>query len=276
MRGKDPEIKISSIPSLNNMLWGVQRGKIILIAARPSIGKSAFSVQMAVTIATQGFKVMFLSLEMSSKDIIERMFCNVMKVNNKDVARGRKEQYEHLIEPFRSKLTHIPFAISDCIGKDWQEITNILEKMENKPDVIFIDHLNAIRTPGINAKQVIDDYLEGIKEIASHHNITFVMACQINRDNQKDDDKTPQLHELKGTGKLEEIADQVIMLHWPWKYDQNNDNIKNDLVLIVGKNRGGETGIWNINYRPEFYLYSDKKQAAIESKPLIEQPMFND
>lgn len=248
------------------MLWGIQRGKVVIIAARPSVGKSAFAVQLGRDVALQGKKVMFLSIEMTVSDITERLFCNSQKVNNADLLRGKHEKYEPFLGAFESELKSIKFVISDCIGHNWQDIDELLKSLVELPDVIIIDHINAIKSNGKNTKEGIDDYLTNIVEITKHKNICTIICCQINRDNQKDNDKTPQLHELKGSGNLEEAADVVIMLHWPWRYNQDNMDIFNKYQLIIGKNRNGMTGYLDIFYKPENYLFAD---IIKEPKPFL-------
>ena len=102
----------------------------------------------------------------------------------------------------------------------------------------------------------------------------MIACCQINRDNQKDDDKTPQVHELKGTGKLEECADYVMMLHWPYRYanpEQQAQIIEkkkqNQYYVIVGKHRYGAFGYEEIEYHPQYFQFRDK----IKEQPIIKK-----
>lgn len=274
-RTKVPQMPISCLAELNDKLWGFHKRKFYIIAARPSIGKSGFAIQLAYDQAMQGKRVLFLSLEMNVEDILERLFCHVYKVDNQVILRGGFNKYEQDFEDFCQKVNRMKFVISDCIGHTHEEIDNILLNLETKPDIIFIDHLNAIKSLNFNAKVDIDNYIQGLCTMAKKNNIVMVLCCQINRDNQKDDDKTPQLHELKGSGNIEEAADVVLMLHWPYKYkrnDKKDENItKKDYIVIVGKNRNGPTGYIDLHFKPELYLWSDARKA-----PAIEQPTFED
>lgn len=264
-RGDKPEMPVKSLPDLNHKIWGIKRKKVTLIAARPSVGKSAFAIQVAYDVALGLKRVLFLSLEMTVEDMLERLFCYEFKIDNQELMRGKYSKYTKQYEQFCQELGKLKFVFSDCIGKNWQEVDTLIKSLNPKPDVIFIDHINAIKVTG-NQKVAIDDYINNMVEIAKHQNIAVVLCCQINRDNQKDDDKTPQLHELKGSGNLEEAADIVLLLHWPHKYArEGQSHAKNSYVVIVGKNRNGPTGYINIKFEPEYYRFSSlEKPIEVE------------
>lgn len=271
-RGSEPEMSISSLSDLNNMIWGLPKGKLTVVAARTSVGKSAFSLQLAYDLALHGKRVLFLSLEMTVEDLLERLFCYEHRINNRHLIRGQFGAYEQKYDAFCTDLGRLKLAFTDCIGKHWSEVEEILNALDPKPDAVFIDHINAIRTDGTNSKRAIDDYLINLVEITKHNNVSMIICCQINRDNQKDDDKTPQLHELKGSGNLEEMADRVIMLHWPKKYERQGEVIpKNKYIVIVGKNRSGPTGYINVHFEPEYGIFSN----ARKTEKVLEQAKDN-
>lgn len=265
-RGQKPEMPITSLPELNKKLWGIKRRKLMIIAARPSIGKSAFALQIAYDLALGQKRVLFLSLEMTVEDMLERLFCYEFKIDNQELMRGKYKQYAEKFDQFYCDMKKLKFVFSDCIGKNWQEVSNLLQGLNVKPDVIIIDHINAIRVAGnTNAKNVIDDYITNMVEIAKHQNIAVILCCQINRDNQKDDDKIPQIHELKGSGNLEEAADMILLLHWPFKYAKGERRAdKNKYMVIVGKNRNGPTGFIDLHFTPEHYAFEDEPPTEIE------------
>lgn len=258
-RGIKPDMPIQCIPQLNECIWGFQRRKFYVIAARPSIGKSGFSLECAYDQAMQGKRVLVLSLEMTVEDILERLFCHACGVNNQEVLRGGFNKYSEAFDKFCNHLNTIQLVISDCIGKDFLEIEDILKTMSIKPDFILIDHLNAIKQSGYNNKLEIDNYINYLNELPKKHNLVLVLCCQINRVGQDDKDKTPKLHDLKGSGNIEEAADVVMLLHWPFKYKSAKDTKirQSDFWVIVGKNRNGPTGYINLTVYPETYTYKD-------------------
>lgn len=275
-RGKTPEMPIKSLPDLNDILWGMPRGKVTVIAARTSIGKSAFALQIAYDLALFGKRVLFLSLEMTVEDMLERLFCYEFRINNRELTRGEFSKHTKQYEEFCNDFKLYKLVLNDCIGKRWAEVDTLIKQLNPKPDALFIDHINAINFDDFNQKRAIDDYLINIVEITKHQNISTTLCCQINRDNQKDDDKTPQLHELKGSGCIEEMADRVIMLHWPHKYQKNGESIsKNKYLAIIGKNRTGPTGYVSIHFEPEFYAFSNGRTTAKEAKTKSKQDELN-
>lgn len=268
------DMPILSLPLLNNKLWGFQKRKFYIIAARPSIGKSAFALQLAYDLAMQNKRVLFLSLEMTVEDMLERLFCYEYKIDNQELQRGNFKAHTLEFDAFCQKMINSKLVFSDCIGRDWEEIEQILNHMTVKPEIIFIDHLNAIKSSGFNPKAEIDMYILNLCTMAKKNNLAVVLCCQINRDNQKDDDKTPQLHELKGSGNLEEMADVVIMLHWPFKYKKDTDlkTRKSHYVVLIGKNRNGPTGFINLTFKPEHYTYKDATQSPADEDTQEEKP----
>ena len=264
-RGIFPEMPIISLSDLNSILWGMPRGKVTVIGARTSHGKTTFAIQLAYDLALVDKRVLFLSLEMTVVEMLERLFCYEYRIDNRELIRGQYKNFEHKFKEFQEDVKRLKLVFSDCIGKSWQEVEEILEKLNPKPDAIFIDHINAIQITSNNAKRDIDEYLSKIVDLTKHHNISTILCCQINRDNQRDDDKTPQLHELKGTGNIEEIADRALLLHWPHKYHKAGDDIsKNKYMVIVAKNRQGETGYINLHFEPKYYRFSNYRKTQKE------------
>lgn len=266
-RGSAPEIPLLSMPSLNDKIWGFQRGKVYILAARPSIGKSAFSLQTGYDLALQGLNVLVLSLEMTVEDMIERLFCHACQVNNNEVLRGGFSKHAESFEQFYNKLESMRLVLSDCIGKETEEIESMISKMTVKPDVIIVDHLNAIKSSGFNTKMDIDAYVDYLRTMTKKNNLVTILCCQINRIGQDDKDKTPKLHDLKGSGNLEEAADVVLLLHWPFKYKTARDTKikRSDFMVIVAKNRNGPTGFVNMSVNPETYTYKDAYVAEAEA-----------
>lgn len=259
--GHEQVLGLKSLPDFSRLMWGYGKGQMVVVGARTSMGKTAFMLQNAYDFAKQGYKVIYLSLEMSEQSLGIRNFCREKKVNSYDVKRGGFASFEIKWKEYKKEKADL--GISDCLGRNWKQINKIIEdRMYNKPDVIFIDHINEIRSESGNDKQVIDDYLINLRAMAVHNNITFVVGAQINRIAQDEKQKFPMLHHLKATGKLEETADVVILLHWPHYYDIKKD--KNDYLLIIAKNREGVTCPHEVRFFPEFSLFTEKEKVQKE------------
>lgn len=262
-RGHHPELPISSMPDLNRKIWGLHKRKLLLIGARTSNGKSMFAINLAHDLACQGKRVLFLSLEMPKEKVLERMFCLDAGVNNIDLLTGKYNDdamIQDKFADFMQKTSSWKLYISDCIGRDWAWLDEqIFQKMTQKPDAVFIDHIQEVRG-GQSSKDSIDEYISKMRECAIRNNFALIMCSQVNRISMSDKDgnKEPQLHHLKASGYLEEAADQVILLHWPYHYAKEDTTLdKEEYILNVAKNRDGMTGYIKMRYQPHYCRVRD-------------------
>lgn len=250
---------ITTIPSLDRKLWGLKRQEVVVVGARSSHGKSALMNQVAWDLAVNGKKVLYLSLEMDVPALQERLFCNIAKVDNMTLIKGgfsRDPRIRQRWDEFETLVSSRYLEYCDYIGKTWQDIDQLLNTLHDKPDAIILDHINEVRAPSSKERrQIIDDYLENFRHIIVKNKIVGILGSQINRSGQAERNKEPQLHQLKETGKLEELADVVLLLYWPHK--DNEKNPVNKYKFIVAKNRNGMTGYVHANFEPQYYRFSD-------------------
>lgn len=259
------ELGLASLPLLSKTIWGLGRGRLIIVAARTSQGKTAFMSQLNYDLALQRYRTVFLSLEQSVEEVCMRDFCREKRIDNQQILRGGFEKYKKEWEEHAAVSSIMHAEISDCLGKSWRDINKIIDDAkEKKPDVIFIDHINDIRSDDIRNKAAIDDYLINLRALSKKYNITFVIGAQISRAGQDDKDKIPQLHHLKETGKLEEIADMVMLLHWPYFSDRRKP--KNEYMVLVAKHRFGNTGYHPAAFYPEWSLIAEVEPKIVEAK----------
>lgn len=268
-RGNSPELSLKTMPQLNKKLWGLRKKQLTVIGARPSHGKSSFIGQVAYDLASQGHKVLVISLEMSNEEFVERLFCNVRGVKNYDLLTGKFKRHLDEYNRFQIELENMILCYSDCIGKNWSEVDKIFSEMSVKFDVVIVDYIQAIKGTQRTMKENFDDYIINFRMMAKKYNFSAIICSQINRSSQDSKDKRPYLHQLKGTGGLEEQADIVILLYWKYKDDENEET-KNDYFLFLAKNRNGMTGTTKIQYVPENYrfvdndVFIDKKQKDLD------------
>jgi len=195
---------------------------------------------------------------MYEEDVIERLFCLSQKVDNFELLKGNFDLYKTKWTDFENELNNKPLVITDMLGKTWQEIDEYLQTLTAKPKLIIIDHLQEARSAFLkNQKEVIDEYLKKLRIMAIRDNISLVICSQINRASQDEKVGTePQLHHLKNSGYIEEGADIIFLLHWPYHYAKNGD--RNKFTLNVAKNRNGRTGWIDIRYKPENYFFYEE------------------
>jgi len=270
-RGLDPEMPIKSLPKLSEKVWGLKPGKLTVVGARTSMGKTSFVLQLAYDLALQGFPVLFMSLEMSKDDLIERIFCNRHKVDNYELLTGGFVQYRNQWIEAKDAFKNLRLSITDCVGHDWKEIEKIINNFDTKPKLVVIDYIQAIRNSSMDFKGVMDEYIRHFRELAHKNKFAGVLCSQINRVKQDSKNKEPRLHHLKGTGYLEEHADIVMLLHWPYKYDINAN--KNDYQIYIDKNRNGRTGFVKLKFYPEYYRFED---CNVSDEPKENNPKENE
>jgi len=255
-RGNEPLLPIKSLPSLNNKLWGLKVG-LTVIGARTSIGKSSIALQMASDLALQGKRVLFLSLEMTVDSMVERLFCNLYEVDNYSLLTGKLKMDAELAKKwfsFKEKLQEAPLILTCGIGMTCDEVNQIIEHLEEKPDAIFIDYIQAVRASR-NEREALNEYIRHFRGLCIQNKIAGVMCSQANRQTFDDDNKEPLLSNLKSTGFLEEHSDCVILLHWAHFYD--NSKPENEYKVIIAKQRNGRTGSHMVYYKPECYKFFD-------------------
>jgi len=254
-RGKEPKIKISSLPILNRKIWGLREREMVVVGARTSNGKSAFSIQLAIDVAEQGLSVWFISLEMSEEDIMERMFCNSMQVDNMDLLKGgfsTNKEIQRKFNAFQSIVYNWEMLITEGIGYSFEEIIKVYDAFDTKPKVIVLDYIQGVSTRIGQTTDTLSHYVMKLREFGVKNNLSVILVSQINRDSKNG---KPENYQLKNTGKLEEHADKVILLHWPWLTDPSEPFEK--YIMRVSKNRNGRTGVHECQYKPAYYKFSD-------------------
>jgi replicative DNA helicase len=260
-RKNKPEISLTNFKRLNSKLWGLNRGELYVIAARTSQGKSAFALNLAWNLATISHKILYMSLEMTSTAILERLFIMESRIANNET-RGERafDTYEKEFNDFEAQLSKKHIGISEMIGKKWDEVYETIESLQRKPDVLFIDHLQEIEAGAREKRVVINEYLDRLIILGRREKIAIVLCSQINRASQSENSNgRPALHNISGSGAIEEKADVVLLLHWPYMANKNKDGIdKNKFDLEIAKNRSGGTGFIKLNYEPEFYTFTER------------------
>jgi replicative DNA helicase len=252
---------------LNDRLWGIKRREMTIISARPSHGKTAMMNQVAWDMASQGHKVLFLSLEMNVNALQERLFCHVESVNNIQILKGefkRNNEIQNKWDAFEERVTQKNLVYSDSIGKTWDQINTVIESLKVKPDVIIIDHVNEIISDTRDRRNVIDNYIINLRAMAIKENFAVILGAQINRAGQGETNKEPQLHQLKESGKLEETADVALLLYWAHR--DNKTAMINDFTVVIAKNRNGMTGRVELCFEPEYYRFSDLNDYQVKAK----------
>lgn len=240
----NPEYGLKTgFPDLDNMTLGFHGAELIVVAGRPSMGKSALILQMALQM---NIPVNFYSLEMSTQMVGERLISIESGVPFYTIKAGKmsptqKEQANVAVK----RLQTVPISVMD------EEISTpqrIRKHFENNPvKCIFVDHLHLIRTDAYGSESEKLGYItQDLKDIAKHYDIPVVLACQVNRDVEKREHHEPRMVDMLGSGRIEQTADVIIMIHRPSYFDITEEDIEarddREAWAYVVKNRNGPVG----------------------------------
>lgn len=223
---------------LNTLTYsGFDAGNLVILAARPSVGKTAVMLQMAKEAAKAGASVQIFSKEMQVRDITQRLVCSTEHITPKDIALARIDwgKYEVAV----SELDHLNLYINDKADKMDVVLSEItLEHQRGKCDIAFIDYLGLFiednRKP---LYQEIGEYTKRIKQLAMSMNIPIVLLCQLNRASASEK-RPPEMHDLRDSGSIEQDADIVLMLE---KMEEGDTEA--EMNIWVRKNRNGKKDI---------------------------------
>lgn len=250
---------------------GLCKSDLIVLAARPSVGKSAFLGAIAINAAESGYKVGIISLEMSNTQIGARMGSLVSDIEFYKIFRNRMEDenqtmklYSHL-----ESLGNLPIKISDKTNVNINDIRAKVGQLisKNQCDILFVDYLQLLDSDegsgrNYNREQQVAKMSRGFKLMAKEFNIPVVVLAQLNRESEKTNDKKPKTHHLRESGAIEQDADLVVFLHRDWKsgilQNEQGESTEFEADLIVAKGRNIETPEIKIGFDPPKMRFYDK------------------
>lgn len=235
--------KVTKIASPFTMLnyftfGGFSGGHLVILAARPSVGKTTIAMQMALKASQDDHKVLYFSLEMKAKELAQRIIVGTGLVTNQQIFLNEVDwkKYAQAV----SETMNDNFIINDT-ARSLEEIKAriILENKRHRCDIAFVDYLGLIRHDDRrkSLSQLIGDITGELKSLAESCDIPIVLLCQLNRESAKEY-RAPQLYDLRDSGSIEQDADIVLMLENP--RDEENYIIDNCIDLWLRKNRGGK------------------------------------
>ena len=245
-------------PAFNAMTGGFQKSQLYILAARPSVGKSSLAMNLAEDFCRDGKIVAFFSIEMSIRDVLEKMIASIAKINTKVVSSGIHS------EALTLKAIDASADINEfrCLLDDSSDITvkHVLSKCRRiiqelgGLDAIFIDYLQLMQSDDmrVSREERVSNNSRMLKIVAKTLDIPVIVNAQLNRDVEKRDHKRPRLSDLRESGAIEQDADVVMLLHRPGFADGENNG---ETELIVAKNRHGETGTIYLHFAGEFVTF---------------------
>jgi len=277
------EDHLSGVPSgytkLDRLTSGWQKSDLAIIAARPSMGKTAFMLSMARNIAVDhGKAIAIFSLEMSSLQLVNRMIVSETELPSDRIRNGRLEDYEWKQLEFKIKsLVDAPIFIDDTPAISIFELRAKARRLKVQFDVsmIVVDYLQLMTGPTDHRgsrEQEVSSISRALKSIAKELNVPVIALSQLNRSVElRSGNKRPQLSDLRESGAIEQDADLVLFIHRPEKFDIFEDERGNSTLglaeIILAKHRNGPIGNINLRFKEEFakFVELDAIQPILDS-----------
>ncbi|AKF93728.1 replicative DNA helicase [Brevibacillus laterosporus] len=247
----------SGYPDLDKMTAGFQRSDLIILAARPSVGKTAFALNVAQNVAARANEtVAIFSLEMSASQLVQRMIC---AEGNLDASRmrsgGLEEDDWQKLTMAIGTLAKAPVYIDDTPGITVQDIRAKCRRLQTEKGLglILIDYLQLIqgRGKGDNRQQEVSEISRTLKGIARELNVPIIALSQLSRSVEQRQDKRPMMSDIRESGSIEQDADIVAFLYRDDYYDKETE-AKNIIEIIIAKQRNGPTGTVELVFLKEF------------------------
>lgn len=242
---------------LNRMTNGFQKSDLIIIAARPAMGKTAFALNIAQYAALHDDRtVVIFSLEMSASQLVQRMLCTEATVESQKIKEGTvgSDELKRLVEVMEP-MSRAKLFIDDTGGATVPEIRSKCRRLRARHglDMIVIDYLQLMQSGGgrksDSRTQEVSDMTRQLKLLARELDVPVVLLAQLNRGPETRQDHTPMIADLRESGSIEQDADMVILLYRPAVYDEDADNTSQ---AIIAKHRHGPTGTVMLAWQGEY------------------------
>ncbi len=243
---------------LDNMTAGLQRSDLIILAARPAMGKTTLVTNLAYNVATIAKQpVLFFSLEMSKEQLVDRMLADASGVDAWNIRTGNlsDEDFSKLSEAM-GEMAEAPIYIDDTPGLSVLEMrTKARRAAHDAPlGLVIVDYLQLMQGSGRdngNRVQEVSEISRGLKLIARELNVPLIALSQLSRSVENRSPQIPQLADLRESGSIEQDADIVSFIYRPGYYEPDNPEFENITQLIIAKHRNGPVGKIELYFHPE-------------------------
>ena len=276
----DPSKRIKGLSTgflkLDEMTGGLHPGELVILAARPSMGKTALALNVAQHVAMHPEKqtVAVFSLEMSRESLLTRMICAGARVDQQKFRAGYLNQDERRrLAKTASELVQAPLYIDDTSGTHMMDIHAKLRRLkaEHGLSLVVIDYLQLMSGRGRyeNRNQEISTISRGLKLLAKDLKVPMLVLSQLNRAPEtRPGDHRPQLSDLRESGSIEQDADLVAFIFREEVYKQEDERLKGLAELLVAKQRNGPTGKVNLVFLKEFTKFENRTNDLGEDVPM--------
>ena len=253
---------------VDNKLQGLQDGDLIVIAGRPSMGKTAFAMNIAENVIKGKDEnvgaVLVFSLEMPAESLTTRLLSGMAKLDQQAVRSGRldNKQVTRVVEESK-KLKELPLYIDDSSLLSPMELRARARRMNrqlpNGLSLIVVDYLQLMQVPGSLENRVnqISEISRSLKSLARELNIPVIALSQLSRAVEQRNDKQPMMADLRDSGAIEQDADVILFIYRDEVYNKEDPNNKNIAKIIIGKQRNGPIGDVTLTFLKEYAKFVD-------------------
>ncbi len=261
---------------LDKMTNGWQPSDLIIMAARPGMGKTAFTLSLAKNAAEAGRGIAFFSLEMASVQLVQRLISMEAEINSSKLRNGQMEEYEwRKLHAAVDKLSQVPIYIDDTPGINIFELRAKCRRLKQNHNIsmIVIDYLQLMAGPpngkNGNREQEISSISRSLKGLAKELHVPVIALSQLSRAvESRGGEKRPQLSDLRESGAIEQDADIVTFIYRPGYYGVGEGELDtpNDLTeIILAKHRNGGLGTVNLRFVPHFVKFEDPGEGGFNN-----------
>lgn len=270
--------------AIDSMTSGFQKGDLIIVAGRPSQGKTAFVLSLARNSSLAfGTKIQFFSMEMTMHQLVTRLIAGEARVNAHNLRSGRSSDADfRMITTKLPELSKLPIYIDDTPAQTAMDLRAKARRMKHEQgvDMVIVDYLQLMRAPGKapSREQEIAEISRSLKALAKELNIPVVALSQLNRGVENRSDKRPVLSDLRESGAIEQDADVVLFVHRPETYGiEKVDGIDTPGMaeIVIAKQRNGPTGIPKLHFVKEYARFENwnpAKEPQLQSAQKEELP----
>ena len=251
---------------LDKKINGLNKTDLLLIAARPGMGKTSIALNIALNVAKKysDRTVAFFSLEMSREQLVMRLMATESFVDNQSLVTGQLSDEEWTkLGIAATALSQTDIRVDDNPSRTVAEMNAKCRRIDNL-GLVLIDYLQLMTSaggpqrPSDNRVQIVSEISRALKIMAKELNVPVICLSQLSRANESRADKRPMLSDLRESGAIEQDADEVLFLYRDDYYNENSEE-KNEAECIVAKNRHGETGTVKLQWLPQYTSFADRE-----------------
>jgi replicative DNA helicase len=273
VRGRDLLGVPTGFKSLDTLIAGWQGGQLIVVGARPSVGKSSFVSGVSIHAAENGYKVGIINLEMPEKQLGGRLASFYSGIDFWRIYRAKlkDDEQERQMYSAMSDMANLPIWISDKTNVSGADIRAKAIKLKKRAgmDLLIIDYLQLIEAegrPGETREREVARLSRALKLLAMDLNVPVMILAQLNRDSEKSADRKPRMSNIRESGAIEQDADVVLLLHRDWKagvlQDEKGNSTEGQANIIIEKNRNGACTDLPVSFDPKTMKFYEENSNS--------------